>query len=280
VRIASSTADGDVHALAFRDPSTGQLAIVGHNSLGGDTTLRINLQGVQVPTSALHVVQTTATAGLVAAPDAVLQDGALSVTVAADAFFTLTTSDETAAMAVAQPQSGVAASAPPRVSTAALAPAAGTRPLVGEASLQNSIDTDAAGMAEAFQYVAAASGSANRLYVYLGAGSAAGQVQVGLYADGGDQPGELLASGTLASPTGGTWNHVDVPAVQIQADSRYWIAVLGPAGGGQLEVLDAGQGGAKSVTSADVNLASLPSSWSTGATWASSPMSAYAAQEP
>lgn len=92
VRIASSSTNGDVRALAFRDPSTGQLAIVGHNSGGGDATLRINLQGLPAPASAVHVVQTTAAGGLVAGPDALLQDGSLSATVSADAFFTLTTS--------------------------------------------------------------------------------------------------------------------------------------------------------------------------------------------
>ena len=72
-----------------------------------------------------------------------------------------------------------------------------------------------------------------------------------------------------------------MPPVEIHAGVRYWIAALAPAaGGGALELVDAGATGDKSVTSADLNLAELPPAWSTGATWSSSPMWAYAAHEP
>jgi O-glycosyl hydrolase len=271
VRIASSSSDEGVRALAFRDPSSGQLAIVGHNSHSTDATLRISLQGSQVPGpgSVFHLVQTTVGAGLVPGGDAAVQDGDLSTTIAGDAFFTLTTSGEVTPTVAAQPRMSVAPT-----------PVSATAALLGEPDLQNSVDTDAAGTAEAFQYTAGASGPANRLYVYVGAGSAAGQLQVGLYADNGDQPGNLLASATIVGPTGGAWNHVEIPEVQIQAGARYWIAVLGPAGGGPLELLDGGTAGGTSVTSADLNLAALPSTWSSGATWSSSPLSAYAAHEP
>jgi O-glycosyl hydrolase len=102
VRITSTSPDGNVRALAFRDPTSGQVAIVGHNSRSADATLRINLQGVELPGPALHLVQTTANAALAPGPDASVHDGVISTTVAADAFFTLTTSEEVSPAAAAE----------------------------------------------------------------------------------------------------------------------------------------------------------------------------------
>jgi hypothetical protein len=138
----------------------------------------------------------------------------------------------------------------------------------------------APGTAEAFQYTAVTSGSVNHVYVYLGRATTSAQVQVGLYADNAGDPGDVLAAATISTPRAGAWNRVDVPPVRINAGQRYWIAVLGPTGTGKIEILDAGESGARSVSSADTGLASLPGTWSSGATWSSSPVSAYAAEEP
>jgi hypothetical protein len=101
-------------------------------------------------------------------------------------------------------------------------------------------DLNAAGLAEAFQYTAAASGTVNALYVYLDPGSAASQVALGLYADAANSPAALLAQGTLASPAAGAWNAVAVAPVAVTAGARYWVAVLAPvavATGGALASL-------------------------------------------
>ena len=148
--------------------------------------------------------------------------------------------------------------------------------LVGDQVVRSNVDSNPAGMAEAFQYTATASGSATRLVVYVDGGSTASQVVVGLYADAGNTPGALLAQGTIAAPVKGAWNTVTVPAAAVTAGTSYWIAVLGPTGAGSFQFRDVPTGGRAQV-SAQSNLAALPATWSSGATYFNSPMSAYAA---
>jgi hypothetical protein len=121
VRISTTSSDGDVRALAFRDPSSGELAIVGHNSRPDDASLRINLQGLQVAGSVFHLVQPTASTALVQGAGAPVKDGVTSATVAGDGFFTLTTSGEISPAAAAQPQTSVV----PTTSSAVRVPGCG-----------------------------------------------------------------------------------------------------------------------------------------------------------
>jgi hypothetical protein len=152
--------------------------------------------------------------------------------------------------------------------------------LVGSSAIGASQDSNPSGMAEAFQSTATAAGSANRLFVYVDSANAASQIVVGLYATAsGDKPGALLAQATIANPTKGAWNSATIPATQITAGTKYWLAVLGPAGGGTIRFRDA-PSGPKAQTSRQGNLTTLPATWAAGQDWPSSPVSAYAAQVP
>jgi hypothetical protein len=124
-----------------------------------------------------------------------------------------------------------------------------------------------------------ASGTANRLYVYLDATSTAAPVVLGLYANAaGDVPGALLAQGTVATPSAGAWNTVTIPPVEVTAGAKYWIAVLAPAGGASVRFRDLDGVGGKAQTSAQTTLNALPATWTAGKGYSDAPMSAYAAQ--
>ena len=146
--------------------------------------------------------------------------------------------------------------------------------LVGSSTLQGSGDTSAAGHAEAFQYAAASSGTVNTISLYVNSGDTAPSIVVGIYANGSGNPGALLASGVISSPKTGAWNTVSIPALTIASGSVYWLAALAPSG--VLAIRDVVSGGAPTKTSASGSLKELPSSWSSGASWANSPASFYA----
>jgi hypothetical protein len=169
---------------------------------------------------------------------------------------------------------------PTATATATATPtASGPLMLLGEQSLQSNLDYNPAGMAEAFQYTATASGTVDRLYVYVDGSSTATKVVLGLYADGADgEPGALLAQATITAPLKGAWNAVAVPPTSVAAGSNYWIAVLGPSGSGTVRFRDLSSGGGRALTSMATNLTTLPATWSTGSTYDNSPMSAYASQ--
>ena len=69
--------------------------------------------------------------------------------------------------------------------------------------------------------------------IYIDGASTAKQVVVGLYTNtGSDNPANLLAQVTIANPVNGRWNSAIMPAANITAGAKYWIAVLGPVGSG------------------------------------------------
>jgi hypothetical protein len=146
-------------------------------------------------------------------------------------------------------------------------------PLLGSPKLQTSTDTDPAGSAEAFEYTALASGTVNSLALYVASGSTARSIVVGLYTNAAGHPGTLLTSATISSPVAGAWNTVSVQPVAVSAGSIYWLAAL--ASGGKLTLLDI-EGGGPTQESKSNSLGTLPSSWSSGATYANSPASFYA----
>ena len=133
-------------------------------------------------------------------------------------------------------------------------------------------------MAEAFQNTATASGTVSRLSIYLDAGSTASTVIVGLYANNNatNNPGSLLGQATITAPVAGAWNTVTLPTpVAVASGTPYWLTVLAPTGAtGTVRFRDGASGG-RAQTSAQSNLAALPATWSPGATWGNSPMSAY-----
>lgn len=144
--------------------------------------------------------------------------------------------------------------------------------LVGSTGIRPQVDSNNAGVAEAFRTTAGASGTVDQLTLYVNATSTATRVVVGLYADASGHPGALLAQGATSSPVAGAYNDVTVPAASVTAGSTYWIAVLGSAG----RVTFRDQAGAgKSETSAVAGLTNLPSSWQAGTAYTDGNLSAY-----
>jgi len=167
--------------------------------------------------------------------------------------------------------SAVASSAPTALVTES------STPLLGSASVEPSGDTDSAGLAEAFAYTAPASGVVQSLALYVNSGNSAPEIEVGLYSDVSGHPGELLTGATISSPTAGAWNVVGVPSLAVTAGSVYWLAALAPSG--TLALRDVPDGGGPTQNSGSASLSELPSSWSSGASWANSPASFYASAE-
>jgi hypothetical protein len=169
-----------------------------------------------------------------------------------------------------------ATSADRTFTTAAAAP----QVLLGSQAIEGQTDYNAAGMAEAFQYTATASGTVASLSIYIDPSSTATRVVVGLYSNARDDtPNILLAQATITSPVAGAWNTVSIPAVSVTAGGQYWIAVLGPTNAGVVRFRDAPSGG-KAQTSAQSDLSLLPATWTAGATYYNSPMSAFATAGP
>ena len=152
-------------------------------------------------------------------------------------------------------------------------PPAGTV-LVGNATTEANIDSNAAGMAEAFKTTAALSGSVKQLRVFIDAGSTAGNVVVGLYSNNATgHPGTLLTTGTITAPAVGQNNAVAVTAAAVTAGQTYWIAVLAPSGA--LKFRDrTGVGAGSSETSSQPTLTSLPATWTTGSSFTDGLLSA------
>ena len=148
--------------------------------------------------------------------------------------------------------------------------------LAGSSAVQVTQANVAAGTAVAFLFTAASGGPATHLNAYLDAANTATTVSVALYADSAGSPGARLSTGIISIPAAGTWNTAVIPSVAVAAGTKYWIAILGPAGGNAVTFRDSAAGAAgSSQTSAQTNLATLPAAWSTGTLSAHSPGSAY-----
>ena len=104
--------------------------------------------------------------------------------------------------------------------------------LIGDQTVRPNADSNAAGLAEAFQYTAVASGTVTQLAFYLDAASSTTTVHVGLYTNSAaDNPGTLMTQATTTTATKGAWNTVAVTTpVGVTAGTKYWIAILGPSG--------------------------------------------------
>jgi outer membrane protein assembly factor BamB len=136
--------------------------------------------------------------------------------------------------------------------------------LAGDTVIESTVDGNVAGAAEAFQATAGASGVAGTVTVYVDATSTATSLVAGVYADNGGHPGTLLAQGTLSPLAAAAWNNVAIPSVSINAGSIYWIALLAPAGTLHFRSKHTGHSEAPATN----GLTSLPSTWTTGATYA------------
>jgi hypothetical protein len=133
--------------------------------------------------------------------------------------------------------------------------------VLGSFQLQNPIDTNPNGMAEAFPVTANSSGQVNYLSVFLDRSNTAQTVWVGIYTNYYGQPSKLLSQAVIPRPLPGQWNSVQIPTVQVKQWRRYWVALLGL--NGQIEFRDSTSNKCYSVTSRQTTLTSLPSTWST-----------------
>jgi outer membrane protein assembly factor BamB len=159
--------------------------------------------------------------------------------------------------------------------------AGGATVLLGDQTIEPKSDSNSAGQAEAYRSTASASGTLNRVSLYIDTGSTATKVTVGVYTDSGGHPGTLLAQGSLTSPVAGAWNNIALPgSVSITAATNYWIALLGT--GGTIRYRDRCCGGGGSLpaeTNAQTSLTSLPATWTTGTGYTDGPLSAYASSD-
>ncbi len=146
--------------------------------------------------------------------------------------------------------------------------------LFGDQAVEPKNDSNSAGLAEAFQTTAVASGTVAALTVYVNTGSTATSLVAGLYADAGGHPGALLSQGRLNSPTSGTWNDVSLLGVPVVSGTTYWVALLAPAGALAFRDRCCG-GGTAAETSSQKTLTTLPASWTTGSSYKDGPFSAY-----
>jgi hypothetical protein len=129
--------------------------------------------------------------------------------------------------------------------------------------------------ADAFQYVANYTGTITKITVFLDERTSAGcTVQVGLYSDQANGPGNLLTSGTVSSATKDAWNTASVPPATVTGGQKYWLAFLNPKGVATLSLRITNAGGAAMESAPD--LAALPATWTTSKTENLSPASAFA----
>ncbi len=153
--------------------------------------------------------------------------------------------------------------------------------LGGDTSVEPTPDGVAPHNADAYQFTASNSGTANQLSLYLDASSTATQVQVGLYSNdsssGQNHPGTLLTSATIAAPVAGAWNQVTLAGVALTAGQTYWIALMDPTGASGLTV-DIASGSGMAAESNNTVGSSLPATWTTTAQWGALKLSAYVSQ--
>ena len=99
--------------------------------------------------------------------------------------------------------------------------------LVGDKSVESRADSHAAGVAQAFPFVASASATVSSATVLVDSGNAASTLTVALYTNTSSGPGSLLSTGSLSSPSSGVWNTLPMSSKSLTSGTRYWLAVLG-----------------------------------------------------
>ena len=136
--------------------------------------------------------------------------------------------------------------------------------LLGDTRIENSVDNNSAGTAEAFPVQAVATGQVSSLSVYLDSSNRASTVRVGVYASSNGHPRALLSSGVIANSVAGQWNSVAMPPLQLTSGTTYWLALLGVDGAVRFRDRT---GNCQSEVGRLTNLSSLPSTWTTGSRW-------------
>lgn len=146
--------------------------------------------------------------------------------------------------------------------------------LLGSAEIHRHVDSDAAGIAEAFPVTASASGQVNTISIFVDGSNTAATIWVGVYAAYSGRPRSLLSQGAILNPAAGQWNSVAVPGVQVTQGRHYWLALLGSRG--QIHFRDhTGYSYCYSVSSQQTGLTTLPPTWSSGSKSSSCLVSLY-----
>ena len=102
------------------------------------------------------------------------------------------------------------------VSTPALAAARDTttaargRTLFGVSAVGSGRDSVPAGVAQAFAFKTARTGTVKSVIVYIGAGTGSKRLEAGLYGSRRGQPATLMTSGSLSSVSSGRWAKISV----------------------------------------------------------------------
>ena len=146
---------------------------------------------------------------------------------------------------------------------------------MGDQVIESQVDFNSAGVAEAFQTTATASGTSHAITFYLDASSTASQVTFGIYSDAAGHPGTLLTQASLSQLAAGAWNTLTVPSVPLAQGTTYWIAILGVTG--TVRFHDRSHG-CSSETNSVKSLTALPATWTPGAAYTDCPISAYVSQ--
>jgi hypothetical protein len=136
--------------------------------------------------------------------------------------------------------------------------------LLGDTNVENSVDSNSAGTAEAFPVQAVAMGQVSSLSVYLDSSNRASTVRMGVYTSSNGHPQALLSSGVIANAVAGQWNSVAMPPLQLTSGTTYWLALLGVDGAVSFRDRT---GNCQSEVGRLTNLTSLPSTWTTGSRW-------------
>ena len=142
--------------------------------------------------------------------------------------------------------------------------------LVGSSTLQSGHDNNSPGEAEAFKATASNSGTVTSCSFYVDTTNTAKSVVFGIYSYSNGHPRTLLGSGSISSPIAGSWNTIPTNAIALTANATYYLTLLGL--GGTIPYRDSG---GTSETSLQTNLTNLPSTWSSGTSWATGNLSAY-----
>ena len=147
--------------------------------------------------------------------------------------------------------------------------------IVGNKTLEPTLDKNPQGIAEAFKTTALQNGTVNALQVYLDASSLTKVLVAGIYSDNAGHPGTLLAKGKLITVKAGATNTVAISPIALVTNKLYWIAILGAKG--EISFRDRmGTGNVPMEASYAKNLTSLPNKWVTGGIYPKDgPISAY-----
>lgn len=164
-------------------------------------------------------------------------------------------------------------------------PASAATQLVGDSSVESFDDYANTGQAEAFKYVASSTGVGITQYVYItdlgGLASVPAHVKLGVYSNNGsNQPGTLLATCTITSPTANAWNSCSLAgqALVITTSNTYWLAIMSPYLDYAVNFRDTDTGhtsGTTSYTTTGQTHTTLPSTFDVGSGYDNTPASMY-----